>query len=63
LKTIKAFLNLIDGVQNQKPNTKEADEENSWFLILQTKMNMQKQIVGTNFVWKIAFKHTVEDYK
>jgi hypothetical protein len=26
-------------------------------------MNMQKQIVGTNFVWKIAFKHTVEDYK
>jgi hypothetical protein len=39
LKTIKAFTNLIDGVQNQNTKTtKEADEEDAWYFdLLQTK--------------------------
>lgn len=46
---------------------KEADEENAWYFDFTTrKMNMQKQIVGTNFViadsvpniqWKITNEH------
>ncbi len=46
---------------------KEADEENTWFFdFVDRKMNMQKQIVGTNFVitdsipnieWKITNEH------
>jgi GLPGLI family protein len=46
---------------------KEADEENTWYFDFTTrKMNMQKQIVGTNFViadsvpniqWKITNEH------
>jgi GLPGLI family protein len=68
LKTIKAFTNLIDGVQNQNTKTtKEADEEDAWYFDFTTnKMNMQKQIVGTNFVvedsipniqWKLTNEH------
>jgi GLPGLI family protein len=47
-------------------NNKEADEEDAWYFDLLNKMNMQKQIVGTNFVvedsipniqWKITNEH------
>ena len=48
---------------------KDADEENTWYFDFSTrKMNMQKQIVGTNFViadsipkiqWKITNEHRV----
>jgi GLPGLI family protein len=67
LKTIKAFTNLIDGVQNQNTKTTKRDEEDAWYFDFTTnKMNMQKQIVGTNFVvedsipniqWKITNEH------
>jgi hypothetical protein len=51
LKTIKAFTNLIDGVQNQNTKTtKEADEEDAGILIYYKQNEHAKQIVGTNFV-------------
>jgi GLPGLI family protein len=56
------FINLIEQ-KTRIPNNKRGRRRKHWFLILQHKMNIQKQIVEPNFVVEDSIPNTVENNK